>query len=81
MAATCLAPLILSPATSVWFLSLHPKHPPPSIFLFFLNVIVKCSSEMTLNVYINRGNTLGYILLTHAVVWSVHRLFVEFHFT
>lgn len=22
---------------------------PPSIFLFFLNVIVKCSSEMTLN--------------------------------
>lgn len=30
-------------------LFLHSKHTPPSIFLFFLNVIVKCSSEMTLN--------------------------------
>lgn len=30
-------------------LLLHSKHTPPSIFLFFLNVIVKCSSEMTLN--------------------------------
>lgn len=31
------------------FSFLHSKHTPPSIFLFFLNVIVKCSSEMTLN--------------------------------
>ncbi len=34
---------------SLVFLFLHSKHIPPSIFLFFLNVIVKCSSEMTLN--------------------------------
>lgn len=33
----------------VWFLYFHSKHISPSIFLFFLNVIVKCSSEMTLN--------------------------------
>lgn len=38
-----------SPAPFVWFLFLHSKHTPPSNFLFFLNVIVKCSSEMTLN--------------------------------
>lgn len=31
------------------FLFSHFRHTPPSIFLFFLNVIVKCSSEMTLN--------------------------------
>lgn len=29
--------------------SLSPSEASPSIFLFFLNVIVKCSSEMTLN--------------------------------
>lgn len=39
--------LILPPFVS--FLHFHFKHTPPSIFLFFLNVIVKCSSEMTLN--------------------------------
>lgn len=43
------APLTHPPATFVRFLFLHSKHTPPSIFLFFLNVIVKCSSEMTLN--------------------------------
>lgn len=59
-----------------------PKHtpPPPCITLFFLNVIVKCSSEMTLNMCIlSEGNTLGYILLTSLVsrglfsvcVWSL----------
>lgn len=40
-----------SPSCHVCLVSLflHSKHTPPSIFLFFLNVIVKCSSEMTLN--------------------------------
>lgn len=46
------APSISSPATFVWFLFFHSKNTPPSIFLFFLNVIVKCSSEMTLNMCI-----------------------------
>lgn len=43
-------PLPTSPApTCLLFLFSHFRHTPPSIFMFFLNVIVKCSSEMTLN--------------------------------
>lgn len=48
----CLTGSINSPSCQLCLVSLflHPKlTPPPSIFLFFLNVIVKCSSEMTLN--------------------------------
>lgn len=37
--------------------------------LFFLNVIVECSSEMNLHTCIlTEGNTIGYILLTPCVV-------------
>lgn len=48
--------------------------------LFFLNVIVECSSEMNLHTCIlTEGNTIGYILLTPCVVclFSIHTFLPE----
>lgn len=48
--------------------------------LFFLNVIVECSSEMNLHTCIlTEGNTIGYILLTPCVVWlfNIHTFLPE----
>lgn len=41
--------LPLLPDLSFFFTFFHSRHILPRIFLFFLNVIVKCSSEMILN--------------------------------
>lgn len=54
----------------LFFFFFHSRLPPSSIFLFFLNVIVKVFQwDDSKYVYINRGNTLGYILLTSCVVF------------
>lgn len=48
----------------VSYFSPFQAYSPSSIFLFFLNVIVKVFQwDDSKYVYINRGNTLGYILL------------------
>lgn len=48
----------------------------------YLPVLSKCYCKVfqwddSKYVYINRGNTLGYILLNPCVVWSLHRLLVS----
>lgn len=68
---------LLSSATFVWFLSFSIL----SILSQYLPVLSKCYCKVfqwddSKYVYINRGNTLGYILLTYCVVWSVHCLLI-----
>lgn len=51
-----------------------------SALLFFLNVIVECSSEMNLHTRIlTEGNTIGYILLTPRVMclFQIHTFLPE----
>lgn len=70
------APSIRPPANFVWFLSF-------SIWSFsqYLPVLSKCYCKVfqwddSKYVYINRGNTLGYILLNPRVALSLYGLFV-----
>lgn len=64
------------PATFVWFLSFFPFQAYSSQYL---PVLSKCYCKVfqwddSKYVYINRGNTLGYILLTPCVAWSLYHL-------